>query len=77
VASDGESFDAVLRKAIDHLLEVDVPDERIEVKVKGGIFVYADPKLEGLSDAQKHLVRMGPKNAKAAQDFLTAFSESL
>ncbi len=69
----GEKFSDVLAKAIDHLLEVDVPKGPIEVKVKGGVFEFADPALEGLSDAQKHLVRMGPENAKAVKIFLRAF----
>lgn len=73
VAGPGERFDDVLGKAIDHLLAVEVPKGPIEVKVKGGVFEYADPRLEGLSEAQKHLVRMGPTNIEAAQTFLRAF----
>jgi hypothetical protein len=30
-------------------------------------YAFADPKLEGLSRAQKQLLRMGPQNVRAIQ----------
>lgn len=74
VARPGQRFDEVLRSAIDRLLAVEIPNGPVEVVPKGGIFVFADPKLEGLDEAQKHLLRLGPDNARAVQDFLRSFA---
>ena len=39
----------------------------IALKMSGIVYAYADPRLEGLSPAQKQLLRMGPENVKAIQ----------
>jgi hypothetical protein len=59
------------------LLRVSVPDESPEVAEKGALYAFVDPKLEGLSAAQKHLLRMGPRNAKIIQDKLRAVRAAL
>lgn len=38
---------------------------------------YADPELEGLSDAQRHLLRMGPKNVRRVQAKLREIAAAL
>ena len=40
-------------------------------------FAFADPALEKLSPAQKHLLRMGPRNVRAIQHQLRAMAEAL
>jgi hypothetical protein len=37
------------------------------VAPKGALYVYTAPELEGLSRAQKHLLRMGPGNVRVIQ----------
>jgi DUF3014 family protein len=74
VASPGERFDDVLRAAIKRLRSVHVPEAPIELVPKGAIYLYKDPKLEELSPAEKHVIRMGPKNAKLFQDTLRSFA---
>jgi len=61
------NFDQTMKKAILELLEVPVVegDVRLEKKIKS--YAYADPKREGLSEAQKSLLRMGPANVGAIQ----------
>ncbi len=61
-------LDAVTLKAlrrVEHapLLVGDVP----VVPARVG-FQFADPRLEALPDVEKHLLRMGPRNAKLLQD---------
>lgn len=75
IAAPGKTFDEALTKAIDHLAATPLPDGPIELKppTEGIGYVYADPDLEKLSRAQKHLLRMGPKNAKVIVAQLKAF----
>jgi hypothetical protein len=67
IAPPGRTFEQTFTRAIEHLLEVPVPQGDVEVVPKGALYVYADPKLEGLSRAQKHLLRMGPGNIQIIQ----------
>jgi hypothetical protein len=61
-------FDATLERAIDHLLATPVPPPAPELVPAGvGGHAYADPRLEGLSAAQKHLLRTGPRNQRRLQ----------
>lgn len=62
-------FDATLAQAIDHLLEAPVPPPEPELvpAARGGGYAYADPELESLSTAQKHLLRAGPENVRRIQ----------
>jgi hypothetical protein len=39
-------------------------------------FQFADPELEALSPAQKHLLRMGPHNMRLVQTKLRAFARA-
>jgi hypothetical protein len=64
------SFDAALERAIVSLLATPVMDARVEVEPQGIGYGYADPRLERLTAAQKHLLRMGPANARRVQDKL-------
>jgi hypothetical protein len=34
---------------------------------EGGIYTFADPKLEALPAVEKHLLRMGPRNMRRIQ----------
>jgi DUF3014 family protein len=61
------SFDRTLERAIVSLLAVPVPAGPIEVQPKGIVYGYADPELEALTPAQKHLLRMGSRNARLVQ----------
>ena len=35
---------------------------------KGAIYLYADAQLESLGPVEKHLLRMGPRNARLLQE---------
>lgn len=77
IAPPGQSFEATFGRAIQHLLAVPVPQGPVEVLPKGALYVYAAPELEGLSRAQKHLLRMGPGNIRIIQAKLREVRTSL
>ena len=64
-------------EAIDHLLEVDIPEAPYAVARRTRTWAFADPVLEGMSDAQRHLLRMGPRNATKIQGSLRRLREAL
>ncbi|HEX8706596.1 MAG TPA: DUF3014 domain-containing protein [Myxococcaceae bacterium] len=77
IAPPGRTFDQTLNQAIQSLLAVPVPQGDVEVVPKGGLYAFADPKLEGLNPAQKHLLRMGPQNMQIVQRRLTELHTAL
>lgn len=66
-------FDDVLVKAAGVLLAVRWPAGEVELTPSGAVWLYADPALEALAPAQKHLVRMGPAYGGTVQKQLRAF----
>lgn len=77
IAPPGQTFDRTFARAIEHLLAVQVPQGDVALVERGALFAYADPQLEGLSRAQKHLLRMGPKNMEAIQGKLRELQGAL
>lgn len=68
IGRPGQRFDETLSRAIQRLLDTPVPEGDLEVVDTPGVnYAYAAPELEQLSAAQKHLLRMGPANARALQ----------
>ena len=70
-------FDPVLEHAIVQLLAVPVVEGDIELAPSGIVYAFVDPKLEELSPAQKHLLRMGPQNVQAIQGKLREIADYL
>jgi hypothetical protein len=62
------SLDRVTARALRRLVAVPVPRSEVEVIDEGGVYVFADPKLEALGGTEKHLLRMGPRNAGMVQE---------
>ncbi len=73
----GGDFDDRLREAIDHLLEVEVPDGALPVERRTITYAFADDELEMLSDAQRQLLRMGSHNARTVQAKLRELRDEL
>lgn len=67
----------MLAQAIGRLTHVAVPAGTVEVIPRGAFYSYADPRLEALSSAEKHLLRMGPENMRKVQTKLTEFASAL
>ena len=71
------SFDPVLERAIVELLNVPVVQGEVELAPSGIVYAFVDPKLEQMSAAQKHLLRMGPQNVQAIQKKLREIADDL
>jgi hypothetical protein len=74
------TFSRALARAIDALVRTPVADGDVEVEALGhGIEVYrfVDPRLEGLPPSPKHLLRMGPDNARKVQAKLRELAQAL
>ncbi|WP_233261229.1 DUF3014 domain-containing protein [Vitiosangium sp. GDMCC 1.1324] len=71
IAPPGRPFDQVLAQAIGRITAVRVPTGLVEVTPKGALYAYVDPRLEALSGAEKHLLRMGPENMRKVQTKLS------
>jgi len=66
----GEGYDEALARAFGRLLAVEVPRGPVEVLPSAAVYAFADPDLEALTPAAKHLVRAGPDNARRIQEKL-------
>ena len=64
LGSPDTRFDATLERAIVVLLETPVVEGDVRLVTRGALYVYADPRLESLSPAQKQLLRTGPRNTR-------------
>jgi len=62
-----QDFEQTVLRAIVELLETPVVEGDIVLEKAVFNYVMLDPELESLSDAQKHLLRMGPENVGAIQ----------
>jgi Protein of unknown function (DUF3014) len=77
LGSPDGTFDRSLEKAIVTLLSTPIPDGSVRVEPRGVGYAFADPRLEGLSAAQKQLLRMGPANARLVQRSLRTIAREL
>ncbi|MFN7130841.1 MAG: DUF3014 domain-containing protein [Myxococcales bacterium] len=77
IAPPGKTLHKGLDEAFRHLLAVPVLTGDVEVVPKGAVYAYADETLEGLTAAQKHLLRMGPENTARVQRTLKAIGAAL
>ncbi len=72
-----EGFQTALDRAILALLTVPVPAPDAVLVPRPAGFGWADPRLEGLTDAQKQFLRMGPRNVRLIQDKLRELRQRL
>jgi len=73
---DGD-LDAVVERAIAHLLRTPVVEDPMVLRPRVLSFRYDREDLEALSPAQKQLLRMGPRNVRIVQDQLRAVAREL
>jgi hypothetical protein len=64
LGSTDPSFDRTLERALVALLNTPVLENQLPLRPKGIGYAYADERLEGLTGAQKQLLRMGPRNVR-------------
>jgi hypothetical protein len=77
ISPPGSRFSDRLDAAMNHLLEVVPPAEPPEVRRKVVTWVYVDESLEGLSGAQRQLLRMGPDNVLLIKSKLRELKSAL
>jgi hypothetical protein len=70
-------FDRTLERAIVLLLHTPESDGGARLEPKGIGYGYADPALEGLTAAQKQLLRTGPRNVRLIQSSLRQIASAL
>lgn len=70
-------FRDAFRRAIDRLVRVPVPAGEIELRPALRSHRFADPALEARSDAEKHLLRLGPENMRKVQAKLAELARAL
>jgi len=58
------SFDSTLRRAIRNLLNTDEYEGPLQLVKPSVMYLYADSGVEGLSDIQKQMIRIGPDNSE-------------
>jgi len=73
---DGRFRDA-LDAAMNRLVSTPVPEGYVEVRRGNALWEFRDPALEALSPPQKHLLRMGPANARLVQSKLREIQAAL
>lgn len=71
------AVNAAILEAVDQLLAVPVLRGDVELVQPKVLFEYADPALEGLTDLQKQVLRMGPDNVERLQTYLRAMRTDL
>ena len=76
VGQPGHGFDEALSRAIKRLTAIPVPTGEIEL-TQVVFYKYADPELEALPAADKHLLRMGPRNMRIVQTKLKELASAL
>lgn len=72
-----QSFDDAVTLAIGNLLTVEVPEVPLELQPNEAIYEFRDLGLEMRSPAEKHLIRMGPENARQFQAKLSELRDAI
>jgi hypothetical protein len=75
--AERKNFEETLDVAISHLIAVPSVEGPVLVQAVSVNYAFDDPKLQSLTAAQKHLVRMGPENTRRIQSKLAEFSTAL
>jgi hypothetical protein len=73
----GPDFPQAVARAVGVLAATPVTDAEVVLRRGPSFLEFADPKLEGLSLAQKHLLRMGPRNARLIQKKAAEIAQAL
>ena len=73
----GPDFPKAVASAVSVLAATPVTDTEVAFRRGPAFLQFVDPKLEGLSLAQKHLLRMGPRNARLIQKKAAEIAQAL
>lgn len=71
------TFDDMVSQAVDNLIAVDVPSTPPGVAPSSAVYAYTDERLEVRTPAEKHIMRMGPENARRLQAKLSEVRDAI
>jgi hypothetical protein len=71
------TFDGSFAMALGNVLAIDIPAGATRVVQNEAVYEFADPRLEDLSPAEKHVLRIGPRNGRQVQDKLRTLAAAL
>jgi len=71
------SFDAVLLRAIDQIVNVDLEQGPFQLIKPSVMYLYAESRIEDMSPVYKQLLRLGPENTAKLQAALPEYREQL
>ncbi len=71
------SLDEATARALRRIEGAPVLDGEVELVPERGLYLFADSKLEGLGQVEKHFLRMGPKNTRLIQAKAREIREAL
>lgn len=77
ISPPNTSFDSMLLKAINELLNTPIIPLPIEVYSDSVMFKFKDEQIEALSGPQKQLIRTGPENTRRIKDILRDLQDAL
>jgi hypothetical protein len=78
IGAANTTLDERMARAMERIASTPLaPAGRVELVEGPVVYAYADPKLEGLSAASKHLLRMGPRNMRLVQDKVRELAAAL
>lgn len=63
----GGGLDRAIARGLERFDAVPILDGDVPVRDEEGVFVFEDERLERLTDVEKHVLRMGPRNARLVQ----------
>lgn len=77
IAPPGTTLDQATARALERVRSAPVEEAQVPVVVRGGVYAFADARLEALPDLEKQLLRMGPRNERILQDKAKALEQAL
>ncbi|EED33474.1 conserved hypothetical protein [gamma proteobacterium NOR5-3] len=72
-----DALDNTLIAALDNILSAPTREQPPALVSKGALWAYADPELERASDLHKQLLRTGPQNTQALQQWARQLKSAL
>lgn len=61
------SIGEVVARALERIENAPIEDGDVMVEEDGGVFLFAERRLERLREVEKHVLRMGPRNTRILQ----------
>jgi hypothetical protein len=73
----GRSFDDAMALAVANVLSARLPEGPFELELVEDRYEFRDPAIEEFTEAEKHLIRMGPNHAVRVQDKVEAIADRI